>query len=333
MLKIGFIGHGSITSAHHGGINQLIDEGYELSAEAYCDIRESQLQNLGTARVYTEIDEFIAKEKGKLDIADICLPTCLHCSTAVKALNSGFHVLVEKPMALSYEDCILMCEAAKKNNRYLMVAQCVRFSDFIQTAKKYIEDKTFGAVKTACFKRNGGTPRWGWNDWFIKEEMSGGALLDMHVHDVDALNYLFGIPEAVSSGAAKIIPGDGYGIVVTNYYYKNGLFTHSTTDWTSDHDVYSNRSMRVDFDKGYIISAGFGDCFVFRAVNNVTGEVTELSPAKPTSDYYKEIKYFTDCILSGKPVAECLPESTAESIRIALTEGVSASKNGARMVL
>jgi len=331
-LKIGIIGLGGISVVHIDAYNQLKNEGYRVSLEAGCDIRQAQLEGFCGERKYQKIDEFMEAEKGRLDVVNICLPTFLHCETTIKALECGFHVVVEKPMALSYEDCVKMCEAAKRANKLLMVAQCVRFSDFIQSVRRYMNDGTFGPVKTACFKRDGGPPRWGWENWFLKKEMAGGALLDLHVHDVDALQYLFGMPESVSSGAAEIIPGDGYDIVSTNYYYPNGFFAHSTGDWTMDNNIYYNRLMRVDFERGYIIEAYFGDRGVFRAMGT-DGSATELSPANPKSDYYKEIKYFIDCLHSGSPVSECPPESSAQSIRIALTEAMSAGKNGERLYL
>ena len=333
MLKIGIIGCGGISVVHIGAYDKLKSEGYDVSIEAYCDVQQSQLDKFGDARKYLGIDDFMAGEKGKLDIVNICLPTFLHCSTAVKALENGFNVIIEKPMALSYEECLKMCETAKRTGKLFMVAQCVRWSNIVQAAKKYMAEGTFGKVKTACFKRDGGLPRWGWNDWFTKEEMSGGAILDMHVHDVDALHYLFGMPESVSCGASKINPGVGYDIVSTNYYYKNGLFTHSTTDWTTDNNIYYNNGMRVDFEKGYLISASFGGQYIFRAMGT-DGSSVDLIPEYGGDDfYYKEVKYFVDCLLAGKPVTECLPETTAESIRIALTEKLSASKNGERIYL
>ncbi|MCL2518431.1 MAG: Gfo/Idh/MocA family oxidoreductase, partial [Oscillospiraceae bacterium] len=259
--------------------------------------------------------------------------TFLHCDTTIKALESGFNVICEKPMALNYEDCLKMCEAAKRTGKLFMVAQCVRWSNIVQAAKKYMAEGTFGKVKTACFKRDGGPPKWGWENWFNKEELSGGALLDMHVHDLDALQYLFGVPESVSTGAGRIFPEVGYDIVCTNYYYKDGLFTHSTTDWSTDNNIYYNNTMRVDFIKGYLISASFGGQYIFRAMGTDGSSVDLIPEYGGDNFYYKEVKYFVDCLLAGEPVTECTPESTAESIRIALTEGVSASKNGERIYL
>ena len=332
-LKMGFIGHGGITGSHHNAYKKLDNEGFKVSVDAVCDLRTEMMQNVGSARCYTDIKEFFDAEQGKLDFVDICLPTYLHADVTIEAMERGFNVLVEKPMALSFEECVRMCEAAKRTEKTLMVAQCCRFDAFAEAARDYIAKETFGKVKTACLKRDGGTPRWGWNNWFLKEELSGGAILDLHVHDVDLMQDLVGMPEALSSGANRIIPGDGPDIISTNYYYKSGLFTHTTSDWTTENNAYYGRLSRIDFDTGYIIDASFGEHRAFVAVA-ANGEKTDLNTIFPPRDaYYEEIKYFTHCIKNGLPVDRCTPESTAQSIRIALAEKESAEKSGERIVL
>lgn len=332
-LKMGFIGHGGITGSHRSGYNTLNNEGFPISIDAVCDIRPEKLENIGEARAYGSIQDFFDGEEGKLDFVDICLPTFLHADTAIEAMERGFHVLVEKPMALTYEDCVRMCETAKHTGKTLMVAQCCRFGNFATAARDYIKKGIFGKPKTACLKRDGGTPRWSWNDWFLKEELSGGAILDLHVHDVDMMQDFFGIPEAVSSGASRIIPGDGPDIISTNYYYSNGLFTHSTSDWTTENNMYYGSLGRIDFEGGYIISASFAGQYVFAAVPS-KGDIIELNTVYAPNDFYtEEIRYFTRCIKEGLPVDMCTPESSAHSIRIALAEKESAERGGERITL
>ena len=332
MLKMGFIGQGGITGAHYPGYKKLIADG-KVSIEAVADIRPEMLNKYDAPHKYGDYKELIEAEVGKLDFVDICLPTFLHPDAAIRSMEAGFNVIVEKPMALSYEECVRMCETAKRTGKTLMVAQCCRFEAFADAARWYLESGEFGDLKTLCFKRDGGTPRWAWENWFLKEELSGGAILDLHVHDVDLMNSLLGMPKCLSAGASRIIEGDGPDIISSNYYYENGLFTHITADWTTGNNQCYGRVYRMDFMKGHILQASFLGQKVFAAFPAEGGRI-DLDERFPHVDmYYEEIKYFTECIAKGEPVSRCLPETTAESIRIALSEKKSASLDGERIYL
>ena len=152
-----------------------------------------------------------------------------------------------------------------------------------------------------------------------------------YMYDI-SLQALFGVPEAVSTGTSKIIPGDGYDIVSTNYYYKNGLYTHSTGSWVTKNNKYYGSVMRVDFEHGYVISSNFGEENIFVAVAE-DGTIIDLTPEDKYSSYYYEIKYYVDCLRGGIPFDYCTPESSADSIRIAMAEIKSAQLNGEKVYL
>jgi len=241
-------------------------------------------------------------------------------------------VLVEKPMALNAEDAKAMCAAAKRTGKTLMVAQCLRFSDEVAAIRKYVDEGIFGKVKTVDVRRDfGGGVSCG-RTWFYVESLSGGAILDVHVHDIDWMQYVFGMPAAVSSGAKKFYPQSGYDIVSTQYYYEDGTFAHCSGEWTTSHNDYANVQQMVKFENGFLLHTSFAGMNVFRAVA-ADGTVTELAPEKPHDMYTEEIRYFIECIAAGKPVSRCLPESTAESVRIARAEIASADLNGQQIRL
>jgi len=333
MLKMGFIGQGGITGSHYGAYKTLNEEGFEIAIEAISDVRPEMLEKHDAPRKYGDYNELLEAEVGKLDFVDICLPTFLHAPAAIKALELGYNVLVEKPMALNYELCMQMCETAKRTGKTLMVAQCCRFSNMADAVRDYMASGELGAVRHACFKRDDGTPRWAWENWFLKSELSGGALLDLHVHDVDMMNSLFGVPKYVSSGGGVYIEGDGVDYVSSNYYYENGLYNHATGGWVTNNQSHYGRIYRVDFEKGHIIQTRVGSESVFK-LHMASGEVIDLNEKYPAKSMYtEEIRYFTNCLVNGLPVTKCLPESTADSIRIARTEELSAKNMGERIAL
>lgn len=327
MLKVGFIGFGSITGAHLPGYQKLAREGI-AQVEAYCDQDPLMLEKVTEGRVYTAIDDFLEGERGRLDAVDICLPTYLHADAAIRALEAGFHVMVEKPMALTYADAQRMCETAQRTGRTLMVAQCCRFSDFMTEAKKYMARRPFGRPITASFKRDFGRslanrPTRG---WFTQEALSGGAILDVHIHDADVMQALFGMPVSVSTGAMKVIPGDGYSLCATNYYYPS-MFAQCTGGWAIANNSVYGRLSRIDFEYGHIIDTTVDGKRIFRACD-YKGHLTDLTPAEPVDMYEREIRYFLGCVERGEPVSENPPEQSAQSIRIVRAEIESADNRG-----
>lgn len=163
------------------------------------------------------VDDMLAKEQ--LDFVSIILPTYLHHDVAIKCLDSGLHVFCEKPMALTSADCAEMIEAAKRNGRRLMIGQCLRFWGEYNVVKEYVDSGCFGRCTGGYFFRGGEPPKGSYNDWYMKRELCGGTIRDQHVHDVDIIQYIFGMPKAVHTVAQNIIEGSGYDNVSTNYVY------------------------------------------------------------------------------------------------------------------
>ncbi|MDD5603854.1 MAG: Gfo/Idh/MocA family oxidoreductase, partial [Eubacteriales bacterium] len=245
-LKAAIIGNGGIAQTHNKAYAKLAAEGAPVEVVAYCDIRPERLENLENCRTYTEIDKILSEESGTADYVDICLPTYLHSEVAVKAMKSGFNVICEKPMALNYEQAELMCKTAEKTGKTLMIAHCNRFMNDTIKIQEYIESGKFGKVRNADFWREGGSmDPMGYQNWFRKAELSGGAMLDLHIHDVDIIQWLFGMPEAVSAVALNIIPCSGYDSMSVNYIFDNGCYVHAGCDWTIKHDKFNTRAKRV----------------------------------------------------------------------------------------
>ena len=124
-----------------------------------------------------------------IDAVNVCTPNIDHAKISIKVLNSGKHVLVEKPMAISLADCDKMINAAHKNNVKLMVGQTYRFYPSSIAAKKIIDTKQIGEIRIVQI--HGIDPGFITGQkkipqWFGKKELGGGLLFDM-VHAVDLL--------------------------------------------------------------------------------------------------------------------------------------------------
>src|SRR5436190_4516628 len=150
-----------------------------------------------------------------IHLIDICAPTAAHRELSVAALNAGKHVLCEKPLARSVKDASEIAAAAANARGHFMPAMCMRFWPGWAWLKKVIDDRTYGKVLAARFRRVAEPPAWGQKNFFNGAE-SGGALFDLHVHDTDFVQFCFGRPRAVFSTGYEKFSG-AIDHVVTQY--------------------------------------------------------------------------------------------------------------------
>lgn len=334
MLRIGLIGLGFMGRTHLENYLRLEREGVPIQVTALCDTDSAKLEghaaggNIDTVSSevdysrfakYTSVAEMLEKES--LDMVDITLPTFLHRDVSVQCLQHGLHVLCEKPMALTTEECDDMLEASAASGKQLMIGQCLRFWPGYVLLKEFVEQRKFGQVLSGTFYRCGGTPTWG--AWLTKNELSGGAMLDMHVHDTDMVHWLFGKPAEVSSLGKVVIPGSGYDIVSTNYRFEDGKVITSQADWTMQGDFGFEMGYRVNFEKGNII---FNGAEVKVNPSDDEGYIAELPDEQ---GYYYQLKYFVEAILNQTGVTTAAPHSTKGSIAIIEAEIESADQQGA----
>jgi predicted dehydrogenase len=335
MLKVGLVGLGFMGRGHLACYTRLEQEAVPVKLVAVCDVDPSRLDgrdtvtgNIGTGNSvdfsayarYSDIDEMLQKEE--LDCVDIALPTFLHAKVAIAAMQSGCHVLCEKPMALSVEQCEQMMSVANTTGKMLMIAHCLRFWPAYEYLKDCVDSGRMGTVVSAYFFRGGSTPRWSWQNWMLSSQLSGGCLLDQHVHDVDTVNWLFGMPDAVTTNAVNVIEGSGYDAVSTRYIYAGGKVVCTEDDWTINGEFGFNMAYRVNFKHGSV-HFSHDKVTVYPEVGG------RIEPELPADDgYYREISYFIDCIVNGRSPARCSLASTRDTIAIALTERESADRGG-----
>ncbi|CAM4208335.1 Gfo/Idh/MocA family oxidoreductase [Paenibacillus alkaliterrae] len=332
MLKVGLIGFGFMGRMHFDNYVRLMEEGAPVELISICDLRIEELKNgaawgniatkqnvydLSPYRLYDDIQTMLENEQ--LDIVDITLPTNLHADLACSLLERGIHVLCEKPVAGTAADGWRMAETAKNTGSTLMIGQCLRFWPAYEYLKSCVSDGRYGAVTAGSFFRGSGSPQ----GWFLDGSQSGGCILDMHVHDTDIVNWLFGKPEQVSTNARNVIPGSGYDIVSTNYIYPDGKVLNAQADWTLQGDFGFAMTYRVNFEGGNLV---FENNQVKANPNDGPGFIAELSE---DMGYYREIKYFIESVSKGEPVSICTPESAVESLEIVEAEIRSADKRGA----
>ncbi|MBP1969349.1 putative dehydrogenase [Virgibacillus natechei] len=192
-LRIAVIGCGSIAKNRHLPEYQ---NNSNVEIVAVCDRveeRASEAAALYEATAYTKYEQLLAEET--IDAVSVCLPNYLHAPVSIAALNAGCHVLCEKPMATSREEADQMIEAARKNDKKLMIGHNQRFVPSHQKAKQLIEQGELGKIYSFRTTFGHGGPE-GWSadgarSWFFKKDQAFiGAMGDLGVHKADLLRYL-----------------------------------------------------------------------------------------------------------------------------------------------
>ena len=263
-LKMAMLGFGGIAKSHLKGHDTFKADGTPIKLVAICDIDPNQFVsaaeiNIGAGtrpdlegiNLYTDLEEMMAKEE--FELIDICLPTYLHKEYTIKMLKAGYNVMCEKPMALTSEDCAEMIKVAAECGKELMIGQCLRFHSQYLYLKELIDNKTFGKVRHVSMTRLSVLPRWGFEGWFIDEKRSGGCVLDLHVHDVDMVRFLFGEPEAVSAIAYD--DESRWQYINTRFFYP-GLTVVATGSWDEAPTLPFSAGFRVRFEKASVVLEG-----------------------------------------------------------------------------
>ena len=342
-MRVGLVGLGMMGSAHLTNYIKMKENNEGIELVAICDVDEKKLSSgkatagnldvtnegfdLSQYNCYTNMEEMIQKEN--LDFVDLCLPTHLHAPMSIKAMEMGVHVFCEKPMARSSKGCEEMIATSKRTGKKLMIGHTLRYWDVYMFAKDYVDREVFGKCLSGYFYRGGGTPVWSWENWLLTKEHSGGCLLDQHVHDVDTIVWMFGLPKAVSATGRNVIPGSGYDIVSANYIYDDGKVINAQDDWVINGDGYGFAMLyRINFEKGALIYEK-GKLMV-----HPEGGKAYQAEFEGRNAYYDEVILFTK-LIKGEEVFDhiALLESHRDTILLAEMEEKSADMGGAVLAL
>ena len=318
MLRVGIVGLGGMGRGRLRYYAQMPD----TRVVAFADVRCEELRRDKTLEPLLQVpieqvhwfrDYRDLAGSGMVDLVDICLPTDLHCDAAVAALEAGLHVLCEKPMALTLTDCDTMVEAGRRAGKVLMIAQCIRFWPEYEVLTRMYQSGEAGRLLSLQLTRQGQTPRGGYG-WMCQAGHSGGAILDLHVHDIDYCQYLLGLPQRIyAQGGMSVNKDLGYDYVLTNLDYGSGLLVSATTHWTSVPIPFVAR-YEARFERAFLSydSSRTPTLLIYRE-GLAQPEMPDLGEHDA---YYNEIRYFLDCVLTGKEPLRCPPQETRNSIAL-----------------
>jgi UDP-N-acetyl-2-amino-2-deoxyglucuronate dehydrogenase len=284
-IKFAIIGCGRIAQRHAEHINNI---GKLL---AVCDIitdKAAALAQKYNTNAYSSFGEMFATEKD-IDVVSVCSPNGLHAEHTIAALRSGFHVLCEKPMALSVQDCGEMIKEAEKANRRLFIVKQNRFNPPVVAVKSLIDEGRLGkiySVQLNCFwNRNN---EYYQNSWKGTMSLDGGTLYTQFSHFVDLLYWLIGDVKDVNALTANyhhqgIIEFEDTGAVVLKFY--NGAI--GTINYNvNSYEQNMEGSLTIFGEKGTVkIGGQYLNELEYQKIEGY--EIRNLPPGNPPNNYGK----------------------------------------------
>jgi UDP-N-acetyl-2-amino-2-deoxyglucuronate dehydrogenase len=283
-LKFGLIGCGRIAERHAEQINRL------AVLQAVCDKVESRVVQLGNkygSKVYTDYNELLSNEKD-LDVISVCTPNGLHAEHSVKAFRNGFHVLCEKPMAISVFDCGEMIKEAEKANRRLFVVKQNRYNPPVKAIKDAIDENRLGkilSVQLNCFW-NRNFEYYNKSDWKGTMKLDGGTLFTQFSHFIDLLYWMFGDIKKVEAITKNlnhegIIEFEDSGAAIVEFY--NGII--GTINYTVNSFEKNMEGSLTIFGENGTVKIGGQYLNVLEYQNIKDYKISDLPSGNPPNNY------------------------------------------------
>ena len=333
MIQVGVIGLGMMGSTHldvYAKRNDVriaaisdIDPKRLSGEEAASGNIEGQAQggvDLSAAKRYPEGMQLIADPN--VQLVDLCLWTHRHHEYALAALRAGKHVLVEKPLCRSYADAKALAAEARKAKTLSMCAMCLRFWPGWVWLKRAIAEQTYGRVLAVHFHRVANHPG---GDFYRDGDACGGAILDLHIHDTDFVQYCFGTPQAVfSRGYSRITNQIDH--LVTQYLYDDGPLVSAEGGWCMSDGFGFQMRYIVNFERASAEYSFDGQDHIRLCEPGKQPRQVELETGM---GYQHEIAYFLDCLSKNRQPDTITLEQAAESVRIVEAEKRSIAEGAA----
>jgi len=342
ILNVGLIGLGEVAQVIHLPVLQSLPEYYRIAA--LCDISPRLVAHIGeqyrVANLYTDMAELVKQEN--LDVVFILNSDEYHAECAIAAANHNKHVLIEKPMCLTFAEADAIIEARDRNQVKVMVGYMRRYAaSFVQAVEEIggLGNITYARVRDIIgpnsyfVKSTSHTISFDDIPQFAKEDRKTRAeqlgreatglepssplfgfyrfLGGLGSHDLSAMREALGMPKAVVGAKVSMQPESIFLNVIFDYghfsvTYETGMDQQGRFD--AHVEVYSSRkSVKVQYDTPYIRHL---PTKLF--INKTEGEVYTESVIRPTftDPYTLELKYFYDVI-----VQDIEPKTTPEDYK------------------
>lgn len=329
-MKIAVLGLGFMGSTHLKALRNVPEASLAAILSNDERAREGDLSNVqgnlggpgehfdfSDVKKYRHPEEVMADPD--IDAVDICLPTFLHAPVALRALQAGKHVLVEKPMALTAAEAEELLHEARRRNRVLMSAQVLRFFPQYKALRDTLAK--LGPPRHAFFRRRCAAPAW--SKWLHNKSKSGGGVFDLLIHDIDMALWLFGEPLRISAIGSEHLER-GIDLLTGTLFYAKGLKVTISGGWHHPKSYPFSMEYTVVADGGTVEYSSAG------RPPTLYGEDGSEKPLELGAEdgYVEEIRYFTQCVVNDVQPEYCTPESSVQAVKLALLLDEARNRNG-----
>jgi len=282
----------------------------------------------GLETCYTDFDEALRRED--VQIVDVNLPTFLHRDYVIRAAKAGKDVLCEKPMATTLREADEMIDATKSAGTKLMIAHVLRFWPDYVKAKQLVQEGYVGEPVAARAQRIPG-PGYPWEGMPVEargsrhwkaEADKGGGVLDLLVHDVDYLRYLFRSPIEVVQAVGGRLAGktiDALDHCFATFRLKDGKVWEVASSWVRPIECPFIQNLQVYGSEGLLVLDNQTSPSL--TLYTADGSTLRIEPPK-TDGYFDEIQHFVKCVQDNK-----IPSVTPEDSRASLEASLAAVKS------
>ena len=284
-LKAGVAGAGVMGRNHARVLAEV--QGVDLTTIFDPDSVTGQgVADLYGAEAVTTAEAFV---DAGLDCAVVATPNRFHADLGVALLEKGVHVLVEKPIAPTVKDAQRMIDAAKANDRVLMVGHVERFNPAVETVRRAIADEDVISIQVT--RVGPFPPRMG----------EVGVVIDLAVHDIDIIRHLTGSEITEVQPQLARTRAEREDTALLQFRLENGVIAHITTNWLTP---YKTRTLQVatrgKFVVADLITRQVTEYFGQQADGSYSTRMLNSWPAEPLK---KELEAFAHAIRTGEPPA------------------------------
>lgn len=230
MLNIAVIGCGVVAEGHLHAIAASSDWNLAAVVETHPQRLQQVVNQYQPQHSFSDYRELL--ETVPLDAVVVATHVETHYEIALAALERGIHVLCEKPMAQSLEQCREMCEVAARYNRLLAVNFNTRSSDPYLTVKQMIEQHDIGAIRVVRFVYDWSAHQWQPPERFEKFMANGGPVIDSAVHFFEGVRWFTGQEFArIEACGVRIAPHEHPQHVISTCQLEGGAIALVEAGW------------------------------------------------------------------------------------------------------
>ena len=282
-LRVGIIGCGSIARTRHAW-EFSIDSRVEIAG--FFDNHPERARSLADTyggMVYPTVSAML--DDPSIDAVSVCTANSGHAPIAIEAMEKGKHVLCEKPMACTENECRDMLSVSKRTGKRLLIAQNERLQPGHVKVKEMLDEGKLGRILTFCAMNcHSGPEMWSsaksCNTWFFRRDRAQfGSMADLGIHKIDLIRYLVG--DEIESVYSKMCVmdkkfEDGSPIEVDDnsvevLTFRNGVFGTVTTSWTCYGNWFDQATLfcengiaRLYTERGYSLVVTYRDGSEYR---------------------------------------------------------------------